>query len=209
MPPEDTMTNSSVTPNAAPAKHWSIAAIARMLVSNNALTSITTHHAVVLAQRMRLCSVNKGKVLFKGGDIRTDFMAFVLDGEAVVESPTFGANEAVLLNVVGTGDIIGEMSVVGNTPRSATVTATSDMMVAILEQAAFTQLIKEAPDIACGLLSSLLKSVTDRMRESNHKLHTMSVINKSLFDELEAFKLNESELAGLFASNSAFGSLRS
>lgn len=199
---------ASLTENTAAAKHWSITTIARLLVTNNALTSINTKDAIVLAQRMRLCSVDKKKVLFKAGDVSTDFMAFVLDGEAVVESPALGTNQAMLLNVVGVGDIVGEMGVVGNAPRSATVTATSDMMVAILDQAAFAKLIKDAPDLACGLLSSMLHSVTDRLRESNRKLQTLSVINKSLFDELEASKQNESELAELFVSNSAFGTLQ-
>jgi CRP/FNR family transcriptional regulator, cyclic AMP receptor protein len=188
-----------------PSKHWSIGAIAQQLVSNNALTAITTHHAVILAQRMRLCQVRQHKVLFRAGDTNTDFLAFVLDGEAVVESPSDGSNEAVVLNVIGVGDMLGEMGVVANVPRSATVTASSDMMVAILDQTAFAKLIKDAPELACGFLSTLLKSVTDRLRESNRKLQTLTVINKSLFEELEASKLNESELAELLLSPSVLG----
>lgn len=177
-----------MTDTPAAQKHWSIAAIARSLVSHNALASVSTHQAVILAQRMRLCSIVKDQVLFRAGDTNTDFLAFVLDGEAIVESPGLGANQAVVLNVVGAGDIVGEMGVVANIPRSATVTASSDMMVVIMDQAAFAQLVKEAPDMACGFLSSLLQGVTDRLRESNRKLQTLSVINKSLFEELEASK---------------------
>lgn len=194
------MTNS--TPSG---KHWSIASIAQLLVANNALTTLTTHHAVILAQRMRLCAVASGTVLFKAGDTNTDFMALILDGEALVEATDAGTGEAVVLKLVSDGDVLGEMGIVANTPRSATVTASTDMTVAILDQSAFAQLIKDAPDLACAFLSTLLHGVTNRLRESNRKLQTMTKINQSMYAELEASRNNESNLADLFASASSLG----
>lgn len=186
-------------------KHWSIASIAQQLVANNALTTLTTHHAVILAQRMRLCVVAMGTVLFRAGDTNTDFMALVLDGEALVEAVDAGAGEAVVLKLVSEGDVLGEMGIIANTPRSATVTASTDMTVAILDQSAFALLIKDTPDLACAFLSTLLQSVTNRLRESNRKLQTMTKINQGMFAELEASRNNESNLADLFASSSSLG----
>jgi CRP/FNR family transcriptional regulator, cyclic AMP receptor protein len=186
-------------------KHWSIASIAQLLVANNALTTLTTHHAVILAQRMRLCKITQDAVLFKAGDTNTDFMALILDGEALVEATDAGTGEAVVLKLVTEGDVLGEMGIVANTPRSATVTASTDMTVAILDQSAFAQLIKDAPDLACAFLSTLLHGVTNRLRESNRKLHTMTKINQSMYAELEASRNNESHLADLFASSSSLG----
>jgi CRP/FNR family transcriptional regulator, cyclic AMP receptor protein len=193
------MTESSIF-----SRHWSITAVARMLISSNALASIKPQDAILLAQRMRLCQVNSGAVMFKAGDTNTDFMALVLDGEAVVQSTNPGVGEAVVFSVVTAGQMIGEMGVIANTPRSANVTASSDMVVAILDQSAFARLIQQAPQVACGFLSSLLQATTDRLRESNRKLQTLTAINKSLFEELEESKQNESELAELFVSTSAF-----
>ena len=184
-----------MTDPAVPARLWTITEMARMLVSSNALTSIKTQEAIVLAQRMRLCPITAGTVLFKAGATNTDFMALVLEGEAVVENMDAGAGDGMVLSVVHAGDLIGEMGVVANVPRSATVTASSDMIMAVLEQTAFSQLIRQRPDVACGFLSCLLHSVTNRLRESNRKLSTMTKINQSMFDELEASKQNESNLA--------------
>ena len=196
-----------MTESTTPTRHWSVTNVARTLISSNALASIKTQDAILLAQRMRLCKVASGAPMFRAGDTNTNFMALVLDGEAIVESTHTGAGEAVVFNVVTAGQMIGEMGVIDNAPRSANVTAASDMMVAILDQSAFALLIKQAPNVACGFLSCLLQGTTDRLRESNRKLHTLTAINKSLFDELEESKQNESELAELFVSTSVFGTL--
>ena len=190
-------------------RHWSTAGMARMLISSNALASIKTQDAMLVARRMRLCKVASGAVMFRAGDTNTDFMALVLEGEAVVESTHTRAGEGVVFSVVTPGQMIGEMGVVANMPRSANVTAASDMVVAVFDQSAFALLIKEAPNTACGFLSSVLRGTTDRLRESNRKLHTLTVINKSLFDELEESKQHESELAELFVPASVLGTLPS
>lgn len=197
----------SPVPSTKNVKHWSIASIAQLLVAHNALATLTTHHAVILAQRMRLCQVSQDAVLFKAGDTNTDFMALVLEGEALVEAVDAGAGEGVILKMVSVGDVLGEMGIIANTPRSATVTASTDMTVAILDQLAFAQLIKSAPELACAFLSTLLQSMTNRLRESNRKLQTMTKINQSMFAELEASRSNESHLADLFASATGSGLL--
>lgn len=192
-----------------PARYWSITEIARALISSNALSSITTQDAILLAQRMRVCQVASGAVLFRAGSTNTDFMALILEGEAVVECTNAATGEPMVLSVVTARQMIGEMGVVANSPRSATITAASDMVVAILDQSAFALLIKQQPHVACGFLSSLLQGTTDRLRESNRKLQTLASINKSLMEELHSSRQNESNLAELYASTSVFGALTS
>jgi CRP/FNR family transcriptional regulator, cyclic AMP receptor protein len=198
-----------MTPSVPAQLHWSTTDVARMLISNNALASVKTRDAVVLAQRMRLCRVASGAVLFKAGDTNTDFMAFVLEGEAVVESTDAGAGDAMVLHVLTVGQMVGEMGVVANAPRSATVTAATDMLVAVLDQTAFALLIKQAPDVACGFLSTLLQSTSDRLRESNRKLLTLTRINQSLFAELVEPKQDDGKLADFFVSATNFKAVQS
>jgi CRP/FNR family transcriptional regulator, cyclic AMP receptor protein len=193
-----------MTTSVANQLYWSNADVARMLISNNALANVENRDAMALAKRMRLCRVASNKVLFRAGDTNTDFMALVLEGEAVVESLDTGAGEAVVLHVLVAGQMVGEMSVVANAPRSACVTASTDMVVAVLDQSAFALLIKQEPDVACGFLSALLHSTSDRLRESNRKLLTLTKINQSLFEELDASQQNKSELSAMFVPASNF-----
>ena len=196
---------SATIKNSLPSgKYWSIAATAELLVARNALATLTTHHAIILAQRMRLCEVVQGTVMFKSGDTNTDFLALVLDGRALVEAADPSADEALALKIVNPGDVLGEMGIVANIPRSATVTASTHMTVAILDQSAFAQLVQDVPDLACAFLSTLLQGLASRLRESNRKLQTMAKINQSMCAELAASRNNERNLADLFASNSNF-----
>lgn len=196
-----------MTPAPQAAKQWSVTAIAQVLVAHNALATLTARHAHILAQHMRLSDVPVGTVMFKAGDLDTDFMALVLEGEALVEAQGAGAGDAVVLKIIGEGDVLGEMGIIANIARSATVTASTDMTVAILDQSDIAQLVKDAPELACAFLSTLLHSLSNRLRESNRKLQTMTKINQSMFSELEASRNNESDLADLFASSSTIGRL--
>ena len=193
------------TPVSHQPRLWSIASITQMLLTQNALSTLTPHHAIVLAQRMRVCQVPQATVLFRAGDTTTDLMALVLEGEASVEATDAGAGESLILKIVGAGEVLGEMGIVANVPRSATVTAATDMTLAVLDQSAFIRLVKEVPDLACAFLSSLLQGVSSRLRESNRKLLTMTKINQSMYAELEASRDNEGHLAELLASASSFG----
>ena len=140
---------------------------------------------------MRPYRVKMGTVLFREGDKDANFMIFILQGEAVVESSASGHGESMVLKVLGEGDVIGELGIIDSRARSATVTAVSEMALATMDQAAFAQMVREAPALACSFLGSMLHSVSNRLRESNRRVHTMAQINRSLQAELEAYKDHE------------------
>ena len=187
-------------------KYWSIASIAQLLAAHPALTTLTTHHAVILAQRMCLLEAAQGAVIFKAGDTNTNtntnFLALVLEGRALEEAQVPKANEAVALKIINPGDALGELGFIANIPHSATVTASTDLTVAILDQSAFAQLIEDVPDFACAFLSTLLQSLAIRLRDSNRKLQTMTETTQSMYAELATSRNSEHYLANLFASNS-------
>lgn len=68
---------------------------------------------------------------------------------------------------IGSGAVVGELSLLIRTPRNATVIATSSLEVAVLGSKEFAQLIKDAP----GFDRKLLESLAQRM----HALDTHAV----------------------------------
>lgn len=165
-------------------RHWTASDVAELMVSHTALTHISFDDAKAIVTRMKPRRVPIGTVLFRENEKDADSMLFILQGEAVVENSAGGHGEAVVLTVVKAGDIIGEQGVMDNQVRSATVTAATDMMVAVLDQASFAAMIKEEPAVACSLLGSMFKSMSQRLREAGRRLHTLTQINKSLHQEL-------------------------
>lgn len=67
---------------------------------------------------------------------------------------------------VGPGAHIGELALLDGGPRSATVTATTDMTVLVLSKPAFNAVLDEIPTLAHKLLVSLAR----RLRESEQSL---------------------------------------
>jgi CRP/FNR family transcriptional regulator, cyclic AMP receptor protein len=66
---------------------------------------------------------------------------------------------------VGPGDVVGEMSLIDDEPRSATVRADSEVDGIAIYRTAFRRLLEEHPSMA----SKLLQAQTARLRESDKR----------------------------------------
>lgn len=169
-------------------RRWTHLEVADLLVSHNALTSISKEDALEFAKRMRPSRVKEGTVLFREGEKNSTFMIFILQGEAIVESGSLSHNDSTIFKVLGEGDLIGELGIIDNRARAATVTAVSEIALAVMDQASFAKMISEKPALACSFLGTMLQSVSNRLRESNHRVRTLNQINKSLTQELAAVR---------------------
>ncbi|HEY3249441.1 MAG TPA: cyclic nucleotide-binding domain-containing protein [bacterium] len=84
-------------------------------------------------------------------------MFIIVSGRAAVKTPR---GRTIRL---GAGDFFGEMSLLDGAPRSATVTAETEMQLLVLAQREFWELLAEAPAISRKIMSTLSK----RLREVN------------------------------------------
>lgn len=84
----------------------------------------------------------------------------------VVSGTASVTRDGVLLAEVGPGAHIGELALLDGGPRSATVTATSDMALLVMSKPAFNAVLDEIPTLAHKLLVSLAR----RLRESEQSL---------------------------------------
>ncbi|MGH7903371.1 MAG: Crp/Fnr family transcriptional regulator [Candidatus Dormibacteraceae bacterium] len=96
-----------------------------------------------------------GRTLMVRGSEGVGFMV-ILAGEAEASMPD-GRRRTL-----GPGDHIGEMSLLDNEGRSATVTVTSDLTVVAVPQWSFKAFLVEHPEISYRLLQSLSR----RLREA-------------------------------------------
>jgi len=97
--------------------------------------------------------VPAGKELTKEGDRGREFMVIV-DGAAEVRK------KGRRLNLLGSGDFLGEIALISGGPRTATVTTTSETDLLVLTDRAFEQLTKKMPSIN----ASVLKAVSERLQ---------------------------------------------
>jgi CRP-like cAMP-binding protein len=92
--------------------------------------------------------VPKGKVLVRQGDPGRE--CFVI-AEGKAKATIRGKGSAVL----GPGSFFGEMALLDQGPRSATVTAESDMHLLVLGSREFSALINEVPTVAVRMMRGL------------------------------------------------------
>ena len=98
-----------------------------------------------VARLMTRVEVSEGRELTKEGEIGREFM-IIVSGSADVKK---GKKKVASL---GAGDFLGELAVLSNEPRNATVTTTSDVTIETLNRREFMSLLDESPKIAKKIL---------------------------------------------------------
>jgi CRP/FNR family cyclic AMP-dependent transcriptional regulator len=90
----------------------------------------------------------EGATLIREGERGREFIV-VVDGTVRV---TRGGKK---LRDLGSGDFIGEIALVSDVPRTATVGATSPVRLLVITDRAFRNLLEQVPSIATKVLQSL------------------------------------------------------
>ena len=102
---------------------------------------------------------------FDGGDTilrqfdRDSDLIIILDGTAKVT--TF--NEELIAEL-GPGSIVGEISLVDDRPRSATVRSSNGATVAIIPSAKLRELLEDEPNIAAIVYKNIAQTLCSRLR---------------------------------------------
>jgi CRP-like cAMP-binding protein len=79
----------------------------------------------------------------------------------------------IILSVLGPGEFFGEMALLDNEPRSATTIAAEDSELVSLSRADFEGVLAHNP----GIMSSLIKVLTARLRHANHQISTLALLD--------------------------------
>jgi CRP/FNR family cyclic AMP-dependent transcriptional regulator len=90
----------------------------------------------------------EGATLIREGERGREFLV-VVDGTVRV------TKRGRTVRDLGSGDFIGEIALISDVPRTATVTATSPVRLLVVTDRAFRGLIEEMPSIATKVLQSL------------------------------------------------------
>jgi len=120
--------------------------------------------------KLKLLAFTSERITFGQGDTvcRQGEMGqsahIVLDGTARVSIATDGGEIEVAK--VGRGDVVGEIAILCDVPRTATVTADDGLVTLRIEKEAFFKLLNEFPTIAVEILRELAK----RLERTNAQL---------------------------------------
>ena len=122
----------------------------------------------IAARYMNLNEINKGEILFKEGE-KGDYVCFIVDGTLdVVKQSTTG--ESVTITELSKGRSIGEMSVMGDFFRSATVKARTKARLVVLTQRNFELILEEFPKIGIIILRGISRLLSLNLRDTSGRL---------------------------------------
>jgi CRP/FNR family transcriptional regulator, cyclic AMP receptor protein len=101
-----------------------------------------------LAQRTDEVELEQGREIVREGEWAYEFFA-IEEGTAEVRRGD------QFLAELGPGDFFGEMGLVGDTRRNATVIATSPVTVIVMTAQAFRQTARELPEVAAKIRAAI------------------------------------------------------
>jgi CRP-like cAMP-binding protein len=99
---------------------------------------------------------NPGEYIFNEGETGKSMFSII---EGKVEIRT----KDKTVYIAGPGEILGEMSLIDNKPRSATAIAKSKCRLALIDEKRFDFLIQQTP----MFINQIMKALADRLRHMN------------------------------------------
>ncbi len=118
---------------------------------------------------------NPGDAIVVEGKLGS-YMYLIMDGEAIV-SKQMRVGESMELRRLGPADSFGEMSVIDNEPRSATVTAVTHCKILRLN----AQALRVRPEIGLRIFHNIARSVVRKLRDLELR---MAEVSRTKGDEL-------------------------
>jgi CRP/FNR family cyclic AMP-dependent transcriptional regulator len=118
-----------------------------------------------------LRTVPRHTVVLHAGD-RTDNIYFVISGALKVQVSDEEGRE-VILSMLGPGELFGEMGVLDDHPRSATVLAVETSEVVMIGQEEFKRCLAENPEVSLFIMRNL----TRRLRLADRNIESLALLD--------------------------------
>jgi len=115
-----------------------------------------------IAEMSKIVDVRAGTAVTRIGEPGDSFFV-IIDGTVAVRTPVGTGAE------LHPGEFFGEMSLLDGEPRSATIVATTDLRLLVVDRSDFWRLLDETPD----LISRMLTILSRRVRHLEQTVHAI------------------------------------
>lgn len=119
----------------------------------------------LLAFMSERVAFDPGKRLFRQGDA-ADAAYLIIDGHADVIIETRGGS--VVVATLGANETVGEIAIISNVPRTATVCAKDRLITLRIPKEPFMRMVREFPNMAV----SIMQELAQRLESTNNQLST-------------------------------------
>ncbi len=121
-----------------------------------------------MVRYMRLKKAPKGATLFREGAVES-FMCIIVTGRVRIEKEGQSARKKSITEI-GPGQILGELSLTEEQPRSASAVAVDEVTFLMLTREDFERLASELPLLGVRVLSRIVRLLGERLRRTSGML---------------------------------------
>ena len=122
----------------------------------------------LISQHMNVIDIGAGEIVFREGETG-DYVCFVVDGQLEVIKKTENGKEVPLCKLRRNSSI-GEMAVIDEFLRSATVRALTKSTLVTLTRKAFNRILGEHPLIGIQILKGISRLLSLNLRKTSSRL---------------------------------------
>jgi len=120
-----------------------------------------------------------------------DVFYIIADGHIIISKKMIEGEDERTLRIGGRGDMVGEMALIQNAPRSATVRTTTECTVLEMEKQDFETILSRSPRMAIDIIRITL----DRIRGNDQKMITELQNTNKVLRQLDRNKLEFIQIA--------------
>jgi len=118
-----------------------------------------------IAAHLKVVRYPQGATLFRQGDAG-DFVGVVVSGKLEVKKQTEFEGRQIIIAILERGAFVGELSLVDDQPRSATVSALEDAELVLLYRDALDALLQQYPQAGIAFLKGVNRILSIRLRKA-------------------------------------------
>jgi len=139
-----------------------------MLTKAKGFDDFAQPELMYLAQHMKAYRVPAGLTIFRERD-RNSYLGVLIEGRISVHKDD-SDDRLKPLNIVSTGTIFGEVSVIDDLPYSASLIADTDATIALMSRESFRECSMNNPVIGVRLLNLIAQLLCARLRTVSGRL---------------------------------------
>ena len=143
-------------------------AIVDFLITMLLFDSLSSNELDIVSKHMNVVTIDRDEVIFREGD-KGDYVCFVVEGSVEVLKQT-GESKSVVLNRLRKNSTIGEMALIDEYSRSATVRVVTQSTLVTLSRTSFDRIIEDHPRIGIKILKGISRLLSLNLRKTSSRL---------------------------------------
>ncbi len=152
---------------------------ARLLREVDLFTGLDRVTLAKLAAHLQPLIYRAGSIIFRQGEAGDAFY-LVASGTVGVYATDRATAAEVQVKVLHVGEPFGEMALLNDIPRTATIKVETDCKVLRLDRSVFVELVREQPSVALAIAATLSRRLAGMLDQSNgKKAHAASVAQEA------------------------------